>query len=53
MGLDLTGMAIHRVPGPPRVILSNIEGTDRLFEVLATAIPRRSGARFSSGHPVA
>ena len=32
-------MAIHRVPGPPRVILSNIEGAESLFEVLLTAIP--------------
>ena len=32
-------MAIHRAPGPPRVILSNIEGAESLFEVLLTAIP--------------
>ena len=32
-------MAIQRVPGPPRVILSSLEGTEYLFEVLLTAIP--------------
>ena len=32
-------MPIHRVPGPPRVILSDIEGTETLFEVLLMAIP--------------
>ena len=32
-------MAIHRLPGPPRVILSDIEGTESLVEVLLTAIP--------------
>ena len=32
-------MAILRAPGPPRVILSNIEGAESLFEVLLTAIP--------------
>jgi hypothetical protein len=32
-------MAVHRAPGPPRVILSGLEGNESLFEVLLTAIP--------------
>jgi hypothetical protein len=37
--VDLTAVAIHRLPGPPRVILSGLEGNESLFEVLLTAIP--------------
>ena len=34
-------MAVHRAPGPPRVVLSGLEGNESLFEVLLTAIPSR------------
>ena len=35
-------MAIRRRPGPPRVVLSDIEGRDSLYEVQLTATPSRA-----------
>jgi hypothetical protein len=46
-------MAVHRFPGPPRVILSGLEGNESLFEVLLAAMPSPEWPRPSSGHPVA
>jgi hypothetical protein len=37
------------VSGLPRVILSDIEGSESLFEILLTAIPSPVGARRSFG----